>query len=567
MTTLQISRQSTCAPARGRKRVSMNQLSGWKTACAVFLLCAATAIGAPAQTFTTLASFYGWNGANPQFSLAQGTDGNFYGTTSAGSTFGLGTVFEITPGGAGATLHSFDGTDGEYPLAGLTQATDGNFYGTTYGRERNNDWGTVFKITPGGALTTLHSFEFDDGAEPEAGLVQAADGNFYGITYFGGLGDGTVFKITSSGTLTTLYNFCPLGTNCSSGAPPAGLVQATDGNFYGTTVSGGTNNVGTVFKITPAGQFTVLHTFDNTDGSNPLAGPVQATDGNFYGTTSSGGANGDGTVFKITPAGNLTTLYSFCSQTNCTDGANPYAGLVQATDGNFYGTTNKGGTNNDGTVFEITPAGKLTTLHSFDGTDGANPYGLVQATNGTFYGTTIYGGGAYNDGTVFSLSVGLGPFVETLPTSGKVDATVIILGNNLTGSTAVSFNGTPVASFRVNSTGSAIQTTVPAGATTGPVTVATPSDTLSSNISFRVMPQILSFSPTSGPVGTSVVITGNSFTGATLVGFGGVPTTSFTVNSDTQITATVPAGAQTGLIAVHTAGGNAQSAASFTVTP
>jgi uncharacterized repeat protein (TIGR03803 family) len=221
------------------------------------------------------------------------------------------------------------------------------------------------------------------------------------------------------------------------------------------------------------------HSFDGNDGSYPAAGLVQATNGNFYGTTYAGGDNGAGTVFEMTAGRKLTTLYSFCSKSGCTDGANPSAGLVQATNGNFWGTTVNGGVNDDGTVFEIIPGRKLTTL-SVSG----HPYGgLLQATNGKFYGTTYFGG-ADNDGTVFSLSVGLGPFVETLPTSGSVGTAVIILGNNLTGATGVSFNG-KAATFKVVS-GSEITTTVPSGATTGKVKVKTPHGTLTSNVNFRV---------------------------------------------------------------------------------
>jgi uncharacterized repeat protein (TIGR03803 family) len=247
---------------------------------------------------------------------------------------------------------------------------------------------------------------------------------------------------------------------------------------------------------------------------------------------------------------------------NGTDGSKPYARLVQATDGNFYGTTYQGGAG-AGTVFKITPGGTLTTLHSFNQSDGTGPFGLVQATDGNFYGTTYSGGANSYYGTIFSLSVGLGPFVKTLPTSGKVGAAVKILGTNLTGATRVSFNGT-AAAFTVVSA-SEISTTVPAGATTGKVRVTTPGGTLLSNLAFRVTPVISSFSPTSGPVGTVVVITGQSLTGATSVTFGGVKATSFTVDSYTQITATVPTGAQTGKIGVTTAGGTATSVGTFTV--
>jgi len=272
------------------------------------------------------------------------------------------------------------------------------------------------------------------------------------------------------------------------------VVQATDGNFYGTAESGGANGAGTVFKITPSGTFTLLHTFCSKsgckDGGIPYAGLVQATDGNLYGTTIAGGANcvsdgGCGTVFKIAPSGTLTTLHRF----DGTDGASPYARLVQATDGNLYGTTDFGGANcvsdgGCGTVLKITPKGKLTTLHSFDGKDGDDPYaGLVQYTDGNLYGTTATGG-SYGRGTVFSLSVGLGPFVETQPTSGKVGTAVKILGTDLTGASSVTFNGT-AARFTVVSK-SEIKTTVPAGATTGTVEVTTPNGTLKSNVVFRV---------------------------------------------------------------------------------
>jgi len=355
-------------------------------------------------------------------------------------------------------------------------------------------------------------------------LVQATDGNFYGTTSEGGAfanDQGTVFKITPSGTLTTLHTFDYVRDFANGAYPVAGLVQGTDGNFYGTTRDGGNGNQevggnGTIFKISPSGSFTILHRFNFTDGAEPVAGVIQATDGNFYGTTKSGGTNGFGTVFKITPSGTLTTLYSFGSQSGCTEGYFPVAGLVQDTNGNFYGTT----------------AG-----------------GPCQQSNGT----------------VFRLSVGLSPFVSFVRSSGKVGQTVQIVGQGLTGATKVSFNGANAA-FAVKSE-TYLTATVPAGATTGFVRVATPSGTLKSNQKFRVTPQIFSFSPTSGPVPTSLVVTGESFTGAREVIFASEKTASFVVDSDTQITATVPAGAMTGKINVVTSGGDAASPISFTVTP
>jgi uncharacterized repeat protein (TIGR03803 family) len=522
----------------------MRNLNLWKAISLACIFCVVEAIGSPAQdvlkpstvTFKTLADFDGTDGASPDAGLVQGTSGNFYGIAGGGAN-NDGTVFKITPAGKLTTLHSFCAltgcADGAGTGAGLVQATDGNFYGTTDGGGANDNpgicpggCGTVFKITPSGTLTTLYSFcvrtGCTDGAGPGGGLVQRTDGSFYGTTTWGGTnqncilanggagGCGTVFKISPGGTLTTLYSFCAQA-NCPDGYRPSdGLVQGTDGNFYGTTEVGGANDAGTVFKITPGGALTTLYSFCAESGCSDGGGPsrlVQGTDGNFYGTTWGGGTGqictslnvpGCGTVFKITPGGTLTTLYSF----HGADGSIPEAGLLQATDGNFYGTTEDGGASNAcvtgiygcGTVFKISPEGKLTTLHNFCPevycTDGAGPEaGLIQATDGNLYGSTTSGGDLTCDdpsgcGTVFSLAVGLGPFVETNPTSGVVGASVIILGNNLTGATHVAFNG-KAATFKVISS-TEITTTVPTGATTGKVSVKTPSRTLTSNVKFRV---------------------------------------------------------------------------------
>jgi uncharacterized repeat protein (TIGR03803 family) len=494
----------------------MNKPNFLKVSGIAFLFCVMTAIASSAQTFKTH-SFNGTDGSIPNAALVQGTDGNFYGTTGSGgscssSVLGCGTVFKMTAAGKVTTLHSFNGTDGVDPDGALVQGTDGNFYGTTevgglISNCAGNGCGTVFKITAAGALTTLYSFcpqaTCTDGDYPQGALVQGTDGNFYGTTSRGGSsacvdGCGTVFKITPAGTLTTLYSFCALA-NCSDGASPqAGLVQGTDGEFYGTTEQGGT--AGSVFKITAAGALTTLHKFtakQSAGGYDPRAGLIQGADGNFYGTTWLGGANDGGTVFQITPAGTLITLYSFCALTNCADGEDPYAGVVQGTDGNFYGTTHNGGYADNacqgfdcGTVFQLTPAGVLTTLHTFDWTDGGlSNAGLLQGTNGTFYGTSTTGGAlslCYQGcGTIFSVSTGLGPFVKTFTNAGKVGAKVVILGNNLTSATSVAFNGTAAPLIKV--TASAIETSVPTGATTGSVTVTTPSGTLDSNVDFQVL--------------------------------------------------------------------------------
>jgi uncharacterized repeat protein (TIGR03803 family) len=352
--------------------------------------------------FNRLYSFTGGkDGGQPTADLVQGNDGNFYGTTLYGGTNGVGTVFKINTNGLFTPLYSFTGgSDGDHPYGRLAQGSGGNFYGSAGG---GLDFrGVLFRISTNGALSTLYTFiSGHDGANPDAPLVQGSDGNFYGTTYYGGeQGYGVVFRVRADGILARLYSF----TGGNDGAnPQAGLVQGSNGVLYGTTVYGGTNNNGSVFRITTNGVFTNLYSFTGGyDGANPEASLTQAKDGNFYGTTAAGGTNGGGTLFTITTNGALTSLYSF---TGGNDGANPYAGLVQASNGVLYGTTGYGGTNNDGTVFKITTNGAFTSLYSFEGgNDGATPHAvLVQASNGVFYGTTL-NGGTNNSGTVFKIT-------------------------------------------------------------------------------------------------------------------------------------------------------------------
>ncbi len=466
----------------------------------------------PAQVLTTLYSFCtgsGGNcpdGQNVYGGLVQGLDGSLYGTTYQGGAYGGGTIFKISPTSSLITLYNFctlsGCADGELLRTGLTLGVSGNFFGMTQGGG-TNAYGTVFSITPAGVLTTMYNFcaqtRCADGGYPFAGLFQAANGVFYGTTYVGGnvngkSPEGTVFQITSSGVLTTLYRFCAGQGTCSDGASTmGGLIQATDGNFYGTTYTGGASlgwaaglgDVGTVFRVTPHGALTTLYTFGakvgNTDGCGPRARLLQGSDGNLYGTTNQRGAYGNyGTIFRITTTGNLTTLYSFCAVSGCLDGANPEAPLIQGNDGNYYGTTHFGGAFNGGTVFQVTPSAELTTLYSFCSqpgcADGQYPYGeLVQGTDGNLYGTTNQGGTG-GGGTLFSLSTGLGPFVRMLPVSPAPGSPVKILGTNLTGATQVSFDGTP-AVFKVVSP-TLITATVPAGATSGTAQVVTPRGTL-----------------------------------------------------------------------------------------
>ena len=469
---------------------------------------AGIAIPAQAQTFTSLHTFGGIDGTPPDGSypngLVQGTNGYLYGTTLAGGTGFYGTVFKISTSGTETILQDFTSVPYNGNQAALTLASNGNFYGSTKLPDS-----AVYKVTPSGAITTLYPFcsllNCADGNSPDAAMVQASNGDLYGTTQnAGAYGQGTIFKVTLGGALTTLYSFCETqnteGYCLDGGASPyTALVQGTNGDLYGTTQDNGAYGSGTIFRITMAGEFTTLHAFCSVagcpDGASPKAALVQGADGNLYGVTSNGG-NGAGTFFTMTPSGALTTLYTFClAGGDCVDGAQPVA-LMLATDGNFYGLAGSGGANGYGTIFQITSSGSLTTEHSFDATDGIvgnNSYDgpmLIQDTNGTFYGVTELGGDNYStcptcNGTVFSLSMGLGPFVETLPTSGRIGSTVKILGNKLTGATSVTFNGAAATFTVVSST--EITTTVPHGATTGVVQVVTSTGTtLTSNLGFTV---------------------------------------------------------------------------------
>lgn len=355
--------------------------------------------------FTLLHSFAGGSsdGKNPYHALILASDGNFYGTTLTGGASNGGVIFEISPGGNASVLYSFAST----PYSQVIQGSDGNFYGTTagggtYGR------GTIFKVTPGGSESVLYSFP-SGGSDPYTGVIQGSDGNFYGTTGAGGSTDnGTVFEMTPAGVETQLYAFPKTGSGGNQ--PYAGLVQGSDGNFYGTTYFGGANGFGTVFRITPAGTETILYSFaGGSDGEDPYAGLIQGSDGNFYGTTYQGGAHNFGTIYRITPGGTETVLYAFSGGSS--DGANPEAGVIQGSDGNLYGSTYNGGSGGLGTVFELTlvgaGAGTETILHSFAGgsSDGSNPSAnLIQGGDGALYGST-YAGGTSNDGTFFKVTL------------------------------------------------------------------------------------------------------------------------------------------------------------------
>jgi uncharacterized repeat protein (TIGR03803 family) len=389
----------------------------------------------PTGTLTTLVDFSGPNGSNPTAVLIQGSDGNFYGTTSSGGggSNGRGTVFKMTPAGALTTLANFplSISNGFELRTALVQGRDGNFYGTTFGGLSNN-FGTVFKITSAGVLTTLVTFNSTTGGRLEAELLEGSDGNFYGTTSSGGSGrKGTVFRMTPTGTLTTLVNFA--GANGST--PSASLIQGSDGNFYGSTASGGSGgDYGTIFKMSLSGELTTLVNFNSGGAWHPKSALVEGRDGNFYGTTSGGGSSNFGSVFKMTPAGVLTTLMNFTD----TNENNPRTALLQGNDGDFYGTTyGKFGAGKFGTVFKITPSGVSTTLANFNDIHGSYPRaGLVQGSDGSFYGTTTgttsEGSGSSGGASVFRMTPtgNLTTFAKIAPTQYSYNQAGLMLGGD-----------------------------------------------------------------------------------------------------------------------------------------
>ena len=366
--------------------------------------------------------------------------GNFYGTTVYGGQANVGVAFEITSGGVYKVLHPFQepvvSGDGANPQAALFRNSSGTLFGTTSaggstspnGNPQSGK-GTTFKITPAGAVTILHNFEdgslTNDGTMPVEPVVLAQDGNYYGTTPAGGVqGNGTVFKMTPTGTLSILHSFEDINSVADGDQPLAGLtLDSSTGNLFGTTSYGFNSGggEGTVYQITTGGSETVLHGFAsgndgrNSDGERPKGPVIKGKNGDFYGTTNTGGSAGDGVVFEMTPTGTVTVLHNFGDGTVTDDGLNPTAGLVLGKDGNFYGTTDYGGSSNLGSVFKMAPTGSVTILHSFAGPyanpqDGAYPNGsLIQLIDGNFCGTTTEGGvsegnGLYGGGIVFEIT-------------------------------------------------------------------------------------------------------------------------------------------------------------------
>ncbi len=502
--------------------------------------------------------------------IAQGRDGSLYGTTPGGGANGAGAIYRFTPSsGVMEVIYSFPTVSNIDPVnapAGLTLGTDGNFYGASIGGGTSN-LGTLFRVTPSGVLTTLHSFNGTDGAFPYAPPIEGRDGNFYGVTQQGGTNSGAAYKLNPRTMVLTRISTVPQ-------IPEAPLTLATDGYFYGTAHSGGSHGFGMVFRMSATGVVKPIYNFNQSDGATPVGPVVQGIDGNLYGTTSAGGdANGDGVIFKMTTSGKILFRHLF----NGADGSVPLGGLVQASDHNFYGVTSAGGAG-FGTLYSVSPSGVFSpTPYNFDKpTTGTSPeLTLVQHTSGPLYGDTVDGGTIIEEngggpgggqGTFYNANANtlLPAYISLVSTAGLVGTQVEVLGQGFLGSANVSFNGVPAASTVVSDTD--LLATVPSGANTGQVTVVTSSSSLTSTKIFAVLPSITGFNPTSGKVGSSVVIGGGGLTNTTAVTIGGVKA-PFSVNSASQVTATVPTGAKTGKIVIATRWGTATSSANFTVLP
>jgi len=501
------------------------------------------------------ADLYEFGGAIPcckgyPAAMAQGRDGNLYGITTSGGDHSLGSIYKLTTTGTVTQLYSFDGPHGSTPMGGLMLAPDGNLWGTTE-EGGAHGFGTIFKISAAGVFTDVYDFTAStDGGFPVSPLIVGSDGNLYGTSH-----PGVMYKISTAGVFKAVAKT----PSESYGA----LLLASDGSYYGVTEFAGTITDGTVYKVTGA-TTTVLFNFDGPHGAFPVGGLAQGADGNIYGTTTAGGTSNDGVIFKITPSGAFSVVFNFDHTLQFAQGYQPWSGLITGSDGNLYGTTIWGGANGNGVIYEWSTGGAYSVLYSFDAPTGVGAYATpVEHTNGEIFGFTARGG-AVGDGVIYGFQAALPRYALLNQPNGTVGRSIGILGNGFSTASSVTFNGTP-ASFHVISN-TYMTATVPSGET-GFVTVATSSGTLTSNRLFKVTPQITSFSPTSGKVGDSVVITGAGLIQAATVKIGGVKVLSYTVNSDAQLTIKVPTGAKTGKIVVVTPGGSVTAQGTFTVTP
>jgi uncharacterized repeat protein (TIGR03803 family) len=440
----------------------------------ILLLAASTA--ASAQTYTVIHNFGSRAGDPSRPSAWPGTIAQSRG--GAMFTTGGGDAFRVWPGGDVQVLHQFGATNPV--VGGLTLATGGQYYGTTQ-QGGTYKTGTIFKMSQHGNVTTLYEFQNgSDAGFPSAVPIQSVEGDFYGTAGAGGQ-YASVYRITKDGNFTLLHGF----TGADGNTPFAPLLQGTDYYFYGTMAYGGEGDHGTIFRVSSSGDFKVLVKFNGTNGWSPYSGLIQANDGNFYGVTYHGGVTNAGVLFRMTPDGTLTVLHNFSGGS---DGGESTGGLVQASDGNLYGANISGGKYGHGVLFRATLAGEVVPLHTFIQASGVDAYSaLLQHTNGKLYGCT-YNGGKFGEGVFYSLDAGLPPFVTYLPTYGRPGALVQILGQGFTADSKVSFKGAPATS-PVVAYQTYIRVIVPAGATTGPITVTTANGTLSSNKVFIVHPQ------------------------------------------------------------------------------
>ncbi len=544
-------------------------------------------------------SFAGPDGVNPSRALCSASDGNLYGTTGGGS-YGAGTAFQLQLSGELETLHNFDFPDGSGPSE-LIQGSDGNFYGTAGGGGASGEYGTVFRMSSSGDVTVLHDFQGSDGMNPDAALLQASDGDYYGTTAY------SIFKVSSAGDFTKLAN---LSEEYGEGTK-SGLLQVADGNFYGVSASGGAGHKGVVYTMDGLGTVTTLHSFGGGDGTYPYGALTQGADGYLYGTTLVGGfpggcewADGCGTIFRVDTSGDFQVVHRF----NILDGRWPMAGLGVASDGRLYGTASGGGpfggqgvifrlSNAEIAVNEVSPSsgvgeagaalivlgggfapGVTVTIGGVDATNVtvADPsflYLQMPALSPGIYDVwvTAPGGGASAmHQAAYVVNAAPGPTITGFtPTAGPISTKVTINGTGFAGVSSVKFNG-KTAAFNVLSS-TQLTANVSFGATTGKITITTPAGTATSATDFIVVskPTVTGFTPSSGVPGTTVVITGTNFDTASAVAFNGVVWVgaTFTINSPTQITATVPSAATTGKIKVTNPAGVAYSVGAFVVPP
>ncbi len=433
--------------------------------CALIALALLT-LGTQAQIITNLANFHKGNGSLPEGVLVQGRNGNLYGTTLWGGKYNDGTIFTITTGGRLNTIYSFDYSDGYEPTT-LVLDKYGDFYGIAMlGGPAGN--GSIFKITPNGNFSLVYGFQ-EIGSGSPTSLVLGPDENFYGTYWVEG--STRFFRLTAAGAFSTLA--------CSIQDASISTLGA-DGNFYGSTQDSGTNQDGSIFQLRPDGACTTLHSFDGTDGTGPGA-LASDNNGNFYGATYQGGTGLQiqGTFFRITANGDFTVLYSFTFEEQ------PIGdGLTYGSDGNLYGATVWGGYYGGGIPFNVSASGKYTQLGNFGGDVYYALPQMTQHTNGVFYGTSREGGKQGN-GNVFSLDNSLSPFLGFVIGFSHPGNNTQFIGQNFTGTTAVSFNGVPASSFKVISD-TYMTAVVPPGATTGLVTVTTPTGPLTSKLNFVV---------------------------------------------------------------------------------